>query len=264
VRKSCFVLLLVSVIFSVVFSVTCHAEDYESVVTAVYISESKDQLTAHFNKASDTVTLVFFDNSTLILPAVKSDSGACFSNGDMTFREHDGTATLYDKENFPLFSGIEMADNESEFFAPTATKLADNSSMIAPVAEYANQLKENDESFGNPGMTDSMEYQFDAGEGKPPITAQGRNVIDSVYVSGNWASVEFVITADDKNLQGLPVMADGTLYFLMKKNAKGAWQGKYWFLGSMPPCLTKEEAKASEISHDEMTSLGWMIDPEGD
>lgn len=257
-RKTCLFLLLSILLITSAFS-ACHAEDSETIVTATYISDQGKTLTASFDNASSTVTFELPDGKTITLPLAQSASGVRYSDNDVTLWEHHSTVSIFKGEEV-VFEGKESSSSEG----PTAAILEDKTLMNEPVAQYAGLLEKSDENFGNPGPTSSFECMLDAGEGKPAITALCKNIIDKVYVNNNWASVEFIVTPDDEKYRQMPIMADGILVFLMKKNNDGIWQGAHWFLGSMTPCLSKEKMKELAISEDDLTSLGWMVEPENE
>lgn len=265
-RKTCLFLLLSILLITGAFSV-CHAEGSETIVTATYISDHGKVLTASFDNASSTVTIELPEGKKLTLPSAQSASGSRYSDNDMTFWEHQSSVTLYKGEELVFAgkeSGVEDLNEELLIDGPTAAILEDKSLMNEPVAQYARLLEKTDESFGNPGPTSSFECLLDAGEGKPAITALCKNIIDKVYVNNNLASVEFIVTPDDEKYRKMPIMADGTLVFLMQKNNNGLWQGVHWFLGSMTPCLSREKIKELKISTDDLASLGWMVEPESE
>lgn len=226
----------------------------ENLVSATYITEQGEQLNVRFDTASDTVTVDLEDGSSLTLPAAQSASGARYSNGQMTFWEHQGSATL-EKEDKQIFNGKAVEEAE-------AITLEDDDPMHDAVAEFAEQLKKTDPNFNDPVPTEIFQMQFDPGDGKPPVTASCSNYIDSVRYRGDWASVAFVLAPEDEKYSDYQVMADGSLYFLMKKNKDGQWKGYRWFLGSIDPCLTKKEIAEAGISHLDLAGIGWIVEPE--
>ena len=185
------------------------------------------------------------------------------SVGKATLNESKGLIPTETIDDDPDFSddSEELDIDFEEGTTPGAPVMEDHSSMNEPVARYAELLRKTDLNFGNPGPTAPFACMLDDGEGKPPIIATCSNVIDCVYVNGDWASVVFILAPLEEKHQDLAVMADGTLYFLMKKDKSGKWQGVDWFLGSMDPYLSPEKIKETGISEEIMTSLGWTKEP---
>lgn len=80
----------------------CWAKSQEAV--AVYVAVDGQRLTARFDIPGKTVRLLLPDGKTLILPVALSGSGARYSNGVMTFWEHQGDAIL-ERGDTLLFEG---------------------------------------------------------------------------------------------------------------------------------------------------------------
>lgn len=109
----------VLIVFCIVASVSpnfCDARKPEKIVTAYYASAEGEQLTARFDIHAKTVTVERPGKKTRTLPLAVSASGARYSNGEMTFWEHQGTATLFRGDTI-VFTGKESS-------APQAAKPA--------------------------------------------------------------------------------------------------------------------------------------------
>lgn len=71
------------------------AKDSPKTVPAFYLSSAGERLTARFDIKARKVTVERPGKKTRILPLAVSASGARYSDGTMTFWEHQGTATLF-------------------------------------------------------------------------------------------------------------------------------------------------------------------------
>jgi membrane-bound inhibitor of C-type lysozyme len=65
------------------------------ILTAVYVSEKGETLTATFDTRKDTVTVTMPGGRSLKLPGALSASGARYSDGRDVFWEHHGEGTLW-------------------------------------------------------------------------------------------------------------------------------------------------------------------------
>jgi membrane-bound inhibitor of C-type lysozyme len=242
------------------------AKGPEDTNTAVYASSGGKRLIARYDLKARRVTLKLPDGKSVMLPEAVSASGARYSDGTMTFWEHQGTATLY-KGEMALFEGKEVpgghADEAGNIGASQSycTAVA-GASICDGVARYASNLKKTDTDFGNPSLVDPFECELNMGRGKEPIRASCTNFVHKVMVKGDWASVQFLLAPVEKRYMKLPVMADGSLHFLMKKDKSGNWRGVRWFLGSETPSLTGKQVKEFAVSGKVLTGLGWMVEEE--
>jgi len=89
------ILLLALWIMTGAFTGACYAKNPEKAATAVYISPEGERLTASFDIPAKKVIVERPGKKTRILPLAVSASGARYSDGKMTFWEHQGTATLF-------------------------------------------------------------------------------------------------------------------------------------------------------------------------
>jgi membrane-bound inhibitor of C-type lysozyme len=242
------------------------AKSPEDTHTAVYVSSEGKRLIARFDVKAGRVALKLPDGTGVTLPQAVSASGARYSSGAVTFWEHQGTATLYRGET-TLFEGKEVpGDSPDEAGNIGASLSVCNAVAGAPIcdgiARYAEDLKKRDKGFGSPSLVDPFECELNMGRGKEPIRASCTNFVHKVVVKGDWASVAFRLAPVEKKYKKLPVMADGSLHFLMKKDKSGGWRGVRWFLGSQTPSLTGKEVKELAISRSVLTGLGWWVEEE--
>jgi membrane-bound inhibitor of C-type lysozyme len=245
---------------------SCYAKDPENTATAAYFSSRGERLTARFDMKAKKVTLTLPDGKSLTLPEAVSASGARYSDGKMTFWEHQGTATLF-KGELAIFEGKEAPQGspdraEKETASPSPCAAVADARICDGVTRYAANLKKTDKDFGNPSPVDPFECQLDACKGKQPINALCRNVVDKIAVKGDYASVAFVVAPAKKKYEKLPIMADGALCFLMKKDKTGTWRGTGWFLGSDAPSLSKKKMKELGISAGVLAGVGWKVEEE--
>jgi len=90
----------------------CDARKPGKIVIAYYASAEGEQLTARFDIDAKTVTVERPGKKTRTLPLAVSASGARYSNGEMTFWEHQGTATLFRGDSI-VFTGKESSAPEA-------------------------------------------------------------------------------------------------------------------------------------------------------
>ncbi len=243
-----------------------------SLIKATYVDSAGKELQAEFDTAADKVKITMPGGQTVSLNSTIAASGAKYSDGKTTFWEHQGSASVFAGETL-VFEGKdknqpeseeEVADdgqfNENDDSGPTVPSVGDVKPFKDPVAQYSAYLKTNDKDFGNPGPTDPFECALDAGEGKKPLNALCQVAINEVYVSGEWASVEFALAPLDKKYKEMPIMADGALYFLLKRDGK-SWKGMSWFLGSDQPNMSSEKIREIGIPEKDLNALGWMETP---
>ena len=150
---------------------------------------------------------------------------------------------------------------DSQYWQLSCAAVA-RASLCDGVVRDASDLKRTDKDFGNPSLVDPFECQLYAGEGKKFIEGVCTNMVHKVIVKGDWASVGFLLAPVERRYRKSPVMADGSLYFLMKKDKSANWRGVHWFLGSQTPSLTKKQAKELAISGRVLTGLGWWVEEE--
>ena len=258
--------LLALLVISGIYIDSCYAKDPESIITVAYVSSRGERLTARFDNKAKKVILELPNGKTLTLPEAVSASGARYSDGKMTFWEHHGTATLFKGES-AVFEGKEAPQGSTdrpgkETASPSPCAAVAEARICDEVARYAAHLKKTDKDFGNPSPVDPFECQLDAGKGKQPINAFCRNVVDKATVKGDYASVTFVLAPVEKKYGKLPIMADGALSFLIKKDKTGTWHGISWFLGSDTPSLSKKKMKQLGISAAVPASVGWRVEEE--
>lgn len=223
---------------------------------AVYVSEQGQRLTARFDIPGKKVRIVLPSGKTLTLPQAMSGSGARYSNGAQTFWEHQGSA-IYEEGETLLFKGREVPGAQ-----PAAAGEQGEDALRSAAARYAAELKRTDKTFAEEAPTEPFPCTLDAGKGKPHVNARCVNVIDAVIVKGELASVRFVVVPVEGAHKKLPVMADGGLVFLLRKDKAGEWRGAGWFLGSDAPSLSEKQRKASGISIKALESVGWLVDQE--
>jgi len=244
----------------------------ETLIKATYVNSAGNELQAEFDTASDKVTITLPGGRSFSLKSTVAASGAKYSDGKTTFWGHQGFASVFAGEDL-VFEGKdknvpeadeEMIDdgqfNENDDSGPTVPAVSDVDPFKEPVKQYSAYLKINDRDFGNPGPTDPFECMLDAGEGKQPLNALCQVAINEVYVSGEWASVEFALAPLDQKYKGMPIMADGALYFLLKRDGK-SWKGMSWFLGSDQPNMSSEKIREIGITEKDLNALGWMETP---
>ena len=258
--------LLVLFVISGIYVEPCYAKDPENIAIAAYVSSRGERLTARFDMKAKKVTLTLPGGKSLTLPEAVSASGARYSDGKMTFWEHHGTATLFKGES-AIFEGKETPQGSpdrsgKETASPSPCAAVADARICDGVTRYAANLKKTDKDFGNPSPVDSFECRLDTGKGKRPINELCVNVVDKATVKGDYASVTFVPAPVEKKYGKLPVMADGALCFLMKKDKTGNWRGISWFLGSDTPSLSKKKAKELGVSAGVLADLGWQVDEE--
>ncbi|HEY3275736.1 MAG TPA: MliC family protein [Syntrophorhabdaceae bacterium] len=242
-----------------------HGKEPENIVTALYISSDGTQLTARFDIKGRKVMVRPPEGKELTLPEAVSASGARYSDGKMTFWEHQGSATLF-KGDGVVFKGKEAPGGGNERAVGETALLAScrpvaDSALCDGIARYASLLKETDKDFGDPPPAEPFECLLNAGKGREPVNAPCAKVVKKVMVKGGYASVLFVLAPVEKKYGKMTVMADGALYFFMKKD-KGAWRGIDWFLGSDKPEVKKKKVKEHAIPANVLTALGWNVGEE--
>ena len=243
-----------------------------SLVNATYVDSAGKELQAEFDTAADKVKITLPGGRSVSLKSTIAASGAKYSDGKTTFWEHQGSASVFAGETL-VFEGKDKNQSESEEevidegqfsesddSGPTVPSVSDIAPFKEPVEQYTAYLKKNDSDFGNPGPTGPFECMLDAGEGKQPLNVPCQTSINEVYVSSEWASVEFALAPVDQKYKGMPIMADGTLYFLLKRDGKN-WKGMSWFLGSDQPNMSSEKIREIGIAEKDLNALGWMETP---
>jgi len=243
-----------------------------SLIKATYVDSAGKELQAEFDTIADKVKITMPGGQTVSLNSTIAASGAKYSDGKTTFWEHQGSASVFAGETL-VFEGKdknqseseeEVVDdgqfNENDDSGPSVPPVSDITPFRGPVEQYSASLKKSDKDFGNPGPTDPFECTLDAGEGKQPLNALCQVAINEVYVSGEWASVEFALAPLDQKYKGMPIMADGALYFLLKRDGK-SWKGMSWFLGSDQPNMSSEKIREIGIAEKDLNALGWMETP---
>jgi membrane-bound inhibitor of C-type lysozyme len=266
-KKQGFLLLMILFVTAGASGGSCYAKNPDNMVITAYVSAQGKRLTALYDIASEKVTLGLPDGKTLTLPAARSASGSRYSDGKMIFWEHQGTATLYRGE-VVLFEGKDPRTasmdrtGKGKPSMSTVTSSEDSELLRKAIAQYASYLRKTDKEFGNHGPTGRFNCQINAGSWIPPVGAYCTNTVGRIKTKNDWASVIFVITPEEINYKDLPILADGTLYFLMKKEKSGSWQGVHWFLGSSKPSLGRKKMKGVGISSQLLASLGWMVGAE--
>lgn len=223
---------------------------------AVYVSEQGQRLTARFDIPGKKVRLVLPGGKTLTLPVAMSGSGARYSNGAQTFWEHQGSA-IYEEGETLLFEGKELSGAR-----PAAAGEQGDDALRNAAARYAEQLRRTDKAFAGEVPAGPLPCMLDAGKGKQPVNARCANVIDAIAVAGELASVRFALVPVEAAHKKLPVMADGGLVFLLRKDKAGEWRGAGWFLGSDEPSLSERQRKASGLSAKALAAVGWLVDGE--
>jgi len=226
---------------------------------AVYVSDQGQRLTARFDIPGKKVRLVLPGGKTLTLPQAMSGSGARYSNGAQTFWEHQGSA-IYEEGETLLFEGRETPGAAPAAAPPAAPER--DAALRSAAGRYAAELKRTDKTFAEEAPAEPFPCMLDAGKGKPPVDARCVNVIDAVTAKGELASVRFAVVPVEGAHKKLPVMADGGLVFLLRKDKAGEWRGAGWFLDSDAPSLNGKQRKASGLSAKALESVGWLIDQE--
>ena len=103
-----YILVLVQALWLMVAAgvVPCNAGNPADSVTVIYVSSQGQRLTARFNNDVQTVTVRLPDGRSVTLPRAMSASGARYSDGKMTFWEHQGSAGFFIGER-RIFEGAE-------------------------------------------------------------------------------------------------------------------------------------------------------------
>jgi len=229
-------------------------------VKATYSSNTGQILKVDFNNEKATVTVHMPDESLLELKSAPSASGARYSNGSVTFWEHQGEATL-SRNEAEIFKGTEVNETNAGDKA-SAAKECDIELFRSDAEEYINWLKNNDNLFAESRPVDPFECMIDAGEGIEPIAASCSNVLSRALINGNWAALFYELRALDDNYRKNAVIADGFMSILMKKTPEGKWQGIEWFLGSDIPVVEKGKAEKEGASEEILRSLEWTSELE--
>jgi len=255
-KAPCIVLMIIAYILIV----TCSATLAEQIVKATYVAEDGSVLSAEFNNNNSTVTVNMPDGTSSLLNSAPSASGARFSDGSLTFWEHQGEATVT-RDETPVFKGTASNDINT-LSGLIKADTADIELFRSDAQEYIRWLKANDDRFSEANPTDPFECMIDMGEGLEPITATCSNVLSKALVNGDWASLIFELRALDEKYSNNAVMADGFLCFLMKKSPEGRWNGIEWFLGSDIPTIEPARAEKEGVSEEVLQSLEWTSELE--
>ena len=118
-KKTALILFIVLLGLTLTGFGSSHAKSAVNIVDVIFVSSQGKKIKASYNIASEKVTLSMPDGTTITLPAAISASGARYSNGTLTFWEHQGTATLYKGEQV-LFVGKEAIKELSPEVKPSS------------------------------------------------------------------------------------------------------------------------------------------------
>lgn len=240
----------------------CYAKSPVSMLITVYVSAQGKRLNALFDISAEKVILVLPDGKTLTLPDAKLASGTLYSDGKITFRVHQGNATLL-RGDVVLFEGKDGGAASGDHAGkgkPPNDPIYDAALLQEAITNYASYLKYADKDYGAKYNNDSFPCKFDTGNGLPPAETYCTNIINRIITNGDWASVIFIPVPVVAMYKEMPIISGGKLYFLMQRGHYGEWSGVHWILGSNTPVLGRKKMKELGISSQVLTALGWMVE----